>query len=1026
MLGKYKLGLRFKVAFALNTLLFLTLFTTSYTSYQQSKQMAENKAIELQQSQLKLLKNEIKSALKEHQNILMSLRDTPPIQAILRAIKNNGIDSENNEPLAIWQHRLNTIFSAFLNNNSQYLQIRYIKSSGEELVRVERNNKNQVKIASHTELQNKSTEEYVTETIKMPLGQVYYSDVNLNKEHGKIQIPYIPVLRIATPVHNIAGEVEGLVVINLSTDILFSHVVSTDNDLRSYIVDQAGNYIKHKDKNKLFAKEQGLNYNFYDVEPLWAEQTKNQTQLMQLNQKGTEIFGFQKIFFSPYDQSRYWLLAIHIPETMIFLEIKNALNRMIFIDLLIGLFSVILIFWFVSRKILYPILTLAESAEKLRNGDLSVRLNPNLVKDEFRTLYYLINNFAESQQNTTLKLEQKITAQTKRLSAVIDNVVDAIITIDAYGKIESFNRAATTIFGYSEDEVMGKNIKMLMPEPYQKEHDGYLAHHNKTAEKKIIGIGREVTGKRKNNTTFPMELAVSEISLDDIKYFVGIVRDITERKRIEQMQKEFISTVSHKLRTPLTSISGSLGLVLGGVTGELPDKAKELLIIANNNSERLIHLINDILDIEKMSAGKMHFDLKVIDIIPVISQAIDANKGYGEKLNVSFTFNSTSSVPLMVNIDEKRIEQVMSNLLSNAAKYSPTNEQVTISLEALDHEVRISVHDHGKGIPEEFQANIFDKFSQADSSDTRQKGGTGLGLHITKAIIEEHKGQIDFSCEEGKGTTFNVTIPLWQEEQLIESNKKSSEQKSLILIIEDDEDISRLLSMMIKDAGYHCHQAYNYQQAKELIATNTYDAVTLDLVIPGGDGLTLLKELRDAEATQDLPVIVVTSPKNENDKIKASESLELVDWLEKPINPARLVQSIRTSLTTGDHTKPHILHVEDDSDITTIVSSLFNNDYQVTQASTLAKAKQLLDTENFELILLDVGLPDGSGLDLLKQLNNNDHNIPVVIFSAQDIPVNIAQQVMATLTKSKTDNNKLIQKIHAVINRKHENLNEDQ
>lgn len=1028
MFGKYKLGLRFKVAFALNTLLFITLFTTSYTSYQQSKQMAENKAIELQQSQLKLLKNEIKSALHEHQNILMSLRDTPPIQAILSAIKNNGIDSENNESLAIWRHRLNTIFSAFLNNNTQYLQIRFIKSSGEELVRVERDNKKQVKIASHTELQNKSTKEYVTKTIKMPPGQVYYSDVNLNKEHGKIQIPHTPVLRIATPVHNMAGEVEGLVVINLSTDVLFSHVVSTGNDLRSYIVDQAGNYIKHKDKDKdkLFAKEQGLNYNFYNVEPLWAEQTKNQTQLMQLNQKGTEIFGFQKIFFSPYDQSRYWLLAIHIPETMIFLEIKNALNRMIFIDLIIGVFSVILIFWFVSRKILYPILTLAESAEKLRNGDLSVRLNPSLVKDEFRTLYHLINNFAESQQNTTLKLEQKITAQTKRLSAVIDNVVDGIITIDIHGTIESFNRAATTIFGYSEDEVMGKNIKMLMPDPYQKEHDGYLAHHNKTGEKKIIGIGREVTGKRKNNTTFPMELAVSEISLDNVKYFVGIVRDITERKRIEQMQKEFISTVSHELRTPLTSISGSLGLVLGGVTGELPDKAKELLIIANNNGERLIHLINDILDIEKMSAGKMHFDLNVIDIIPVISKAIDANKGYGEKLNVSFTFKSTSTTPLMVNIDEKRIEQVMSNLLSNAAKYSPTNEQVTISLEALEHKVRISVHDQGKGIPEEFRANIFDKFSQADSSDTRQKGGTGLGLHITRAIVEEHKGQIDFSCEEGQGTTFNVTIPLWQEEKLIESNKESSEKKSLILIIEDDEDISRLLSMMIKDEGYHCHQAYNYKQAKELIATNTYDAVTLDLVIPGGDGLTLLKELRDTEATHELPVIVVASPSNDNERIIASDSLELVDWLEKPINPTRLVKSIRTSLTTGGYTKPHILHVEDDADITTIVSSLLNTDYQVTQASTLAKAKQLVDTENFDLILLDVGLPDGSGLDLLNQLNNNGHHIPVVIFSAQDIPVNIAQQVMATLTKSKTDNNKLIQKIHAVINQKHENVNEAQ
>ncbi len=1028
MFGKYKLGLRFKVAFALTSLILLTLLATSYTSYQKSKQISENKAIELQQSQLQLLRNEIKSALNEHQNILMSLRDTPPIQAIIRAIKDNGIDPENNESLAVWQYRLSTIFSAFLTNHSQYLQIRYIKNSGEELVRVERNSNDQVEIASNTELQNKSTAEYLTETVKLPSGQVYFSDVSLNKEHGKIQQPHIPVLRIATPVHNAAGDVEAIVVINLSTNNLFSDVVSTDHGIRRYVVDQAGNYIKHKDEDRTFAQEQGLDYDFYDVEVNWAEQTRNKEQLMQLDEGETEIFGFQKIFFTPYDQSRYWLLTMHIPEAIVFSEIKSALNSMIFIDLLIGLFSLLLILWFVSGRILYPILTLARSAEKLQNGDLSVRLNPSSVKDEFRSLYALINNFAQSQQNSTLKLEQEIAAQTKRLSAVIDNVVDGIITIDAVGNIESFNRAAKIIFGYSEAEVIGKNVKMLMPDPYQREHDGYLDNHNKTGEKKIIGIGREVVGKRKDNSTFPMELAVSEISLDKVKHFVGIVRDITERKRIEQMQKEFISTVSHELRTPLTSISGSLGLVLGGVTGTLPEKAKELLNIANNNSDRLIHLINDILDIEKMSAGKMQFDFNVVDIIPVISQAIDANRGYGEKLKVVFTFNSSSSTPLMVRVDEKRIEQVMSNLLSNAAKYSPADEQVVITLEALEQEVRISVHDQGKGIPEEFKSKIFSKFAQADSSDTRQKGGTGLGLNITKAIVEQHQGQVDFHCEQGQGTTFSVTLPLWQEEKLLPSlsgNPDNVDQKPLILIIEDDKDVSRLLAMMIEKSNYRCHQAYDYQQAKDLIAANQYDVVTLDLVIPGGDGLSLLQELRNEDATRKLPVIVVSAPNSDNENIQASDGLEIIDWIEKPINPERLINSIHASLATSVPKKSRILHVEDDPDITMIVSSLLSDDYQMQQASTLAQARQLIDKEKFDLVLLDVGLPDGSGLDLLNQLNNNDYNIPVVIFSAQDIPESVARQVTATLTKSKTDNDKLIQQIHAVINRKNSNLNKD-
>lgn len=1018
MVGKYKLGLRFKVAFALTSLILLSLLATSYTSYQKSKQIAENKAIELQQSQLQLLKHEIQAALNEHQNILMSLRDTPPIQAIIHAIKENGIDPEGNESLAVWQHRLSTIFSAFLSNHSQYLQIRYIKNSGEELVRVERTTNNQVEIASNTELQNKSTEKYVSETIKLPTGQVYFSNVSLNKEHGQIQKPHTPVLRIATPVYNTAGDVEALVVINLSTNALFSNILSTEHGINRYIIDQAGNYIKHQDANKAFAQEQGLDYNFYTIEPQWTEQTKNKEQLMQLNQGETEIFGFQKIFFAPYDHKRYWLLTMHIPETIVFSEIESALNSMIFMDLLIGAFSLLLMLWFVSKRILYPVSTLASSAEKLQHGDLSVRLDPSSVKDEFKTLYYLINNFAESQQNSTLKLEQEIATQTKRLSAVINNVVDAIITIDADGHIESFNRAAKTIFGYREDEVMGKNVKMLMPDPYQREHDGYLAHHNKTGEKKIIGIGREVIGKRKDNSTFPMDLAVSEITIDNAKHFVGIVRDITERKRVEQMQREFVSTVSHELRTPLTSISGSLGLVLGGVTGPLPDKAKDLLNIANNNSERLILLINDILDIEKMSAGKMNFDFSVVDIIPVISHAIDANRGYGEKLKVTFTFNSTSSTPLMVRIDEKRIVQVMSNLLSNAAKYSPTDEHVIITLEALEQEVRISVHDQGKGIPKKFRSKVFEKFAQADSSDTRQKGGTGLGLNITKAIVEQHQGHIDFNSSEEQGTTFNVTLPLWQEDKPVQNTPEKLDDKPLILIIEDDKDVSRLLAMMIEMADYRCHQAYDYQQAKDLIAANQYDVVTLDLIIPGGDGLTLLKELRNEEATSKLPVIVVASHNNDNESIKASDGLEILDWIEKPINPEQLVKSIRASLDANISNKSRILHVEDDPDISTIVSSLLSSDYQVQQASTLAQARQLIDKEKFDLILLDIGLPDGSGLDLLTQLKNKDNSIPVVIFSAQDIPENVASQVMATLTKSKTDNDKLIEQIHKVINRK--------
>jgi PAS domain S-box-containing protein len=349
------------------------------------------------------------------------------------------------------------------------------------------------------------------------------------------------------------------------------------------------------------------------------------------------------------------------------------------------------------------------------------------------------------------------------LNGILNNVLDGIITIGERGAIESFNAAARRIFGYVDAEVIGQNVKMLMPEPYHSEHDGYLDHHIATGEKKVIGIGREVTGRRKDGTTFPMELAVSAVEIDGIRHFVGITRDITERKHIEQMQKEFISTVSHELRTPLTSIRGSLNLILAGVAGELPEEALSLLRIANSNSERLSHLIDDILDMEKISAGKMPFNNKVMNLIPVVQKAIDSNRGYADQLNVRFELKTSHDDTVMVRIDENRMAQIMSNLLSNAAKYSPANDQVEITVKTLKETVRISVHDHGKGIPEKFKSRIFSKFAQADSSDTRQQGGTGLGLNITRSIVATLRGSIGFDSSEGRGTTFYVDLPICNE-----------------------------------------------------------------------------------------------------------------------------------------------------------------------------------------------------------------------------------------------------------------------
>ncbi len=240
-----------------------------------------------------------------------------------------------------------------------------------------------------------------------------------------------------------------------------------------------------------------------------------------------------------------------------------------------------------------------------------------------------------------------------------------------------------------------------------------------------------------------------------------LVTDITDLKRLERLKAEFVATVSHELRTPLTSIRGSLGLLAGGVVGAMPESAKNLLNIATDNCERLVRLVNDILDVEKTEAGKMPFSLQVLDLGDLVAQSVKANEGFAVEHKV--TVRIVNSAPgSLVQADGDRLSQVMANLLSNACKFSPQGASVDVAVYRHDGMAAVSVRDRGPGIPEAFQSRIFERFAQADSSDSCRKGGTGLGLAISRTIIERMGGRIGFEHSEGSGATFVFSLPEWR------------------------------------------------------------------------------------------------------------------------------------------------------------------------------------------------------------------------------------------------------------------------
>lgn len=623
---------------------------------------------------------------------------------------------------------------------------------------------------------------------------------------------------------------------------------------------------------------------------------------------------------------------------------------------------------------------------------------------------------------TFLFYKKKSSANETRLQALLDNISDAIITIDPKGIILTANNAVEHIFGYSPSELIGKNITVLMPEPYSSMHDSYLYNFQKTQEPHVIDQTREFEGLRKNGEVFEVELWVHQLKLDNQPQFMGIIRDISERKHLDRIKTEFISTISHELRTPLTSIRGSLGMLQSKVLGEIPEKANRMVELAHNNTERLINLVNDILDVEKIQAGKMVLKFEDVNISSLIKQSIEANETYANSCKV--TVKLSKGIPdYHVYADSHRLHQVMANLISNAAKFSPENGVVFIDITKKAHLISVSITDQGLGIPEQFRNKIFHKFSQLDSSDTRQKGGTGLGLNITKAIIEHHGGHIDYTTKEGKGSTFFFELVEYQAKtQPVEITEPKLETPAIlnkknqhnILVLEDEPDIANLLTLLLKQQNFNVTTCSNTRAARKLMETTRFDAITVDIRLPEQDGLSFVQEIRAQEIDSCLPIIII-SAEAQLHKSKSSSALRIIDWIDKPIDTERLQKSLYKALEKSMTSSATILHIEDNEDLIEMMSGLLKEKTQLIQASTLHSAIEKIKTTHFDLVILDIGLPDGNGLELIPLINQQTPLVPIIIFSAQSVEQDIINQVDSALIKSKVTNEELVGTIKRLI-----------
>jgi PAS domain S-box-containing protein len=518
------------------------------------------------------------------------------------------------------------------------------------------------------------------------------------------------------------------------------------------------------------------------------------------------------------------------------------------------------------------------------------------------------------------ELRRKIEGSKSRLRATLDTAVDGIITIDSKGLIQDFNKSAERLFGWSASELLGRNIKMLMPEPDQTRHDGYLHNYHSSGTPKIIGIGREVMGLRKDGSLMPMRLAVGRMDLPGELLFVGFVTDISERHALEASLREtaeraeqaaaakstFLANMSHEIRTPMNSIIGFTELLL---QGDASAEQRKHLSNIRQSSRTLLGLINDILDTTKMEKGRLELEHTDFSLKGLAMQVESSLWPTAQPRKLSLSTHYPDDMPRYFKGDPLRILQVLTNIVGNAIKFT---EQGGVDVR-FSHEtgrVHIQISDSGIGMSAAQIESIFAPFTQADASISRRFGGTGLGTTIARQLVELMDGRIEVQSQLGQGSTFHIWLPLAIGEAPAQSaytEQRINLPPLRFLIADDVPQNLELLALTLEGKGHQVSMAHDGEEAFKRFISHKFDVILMDMHMPGTDGLQATRLIRAHEREHHLsaiPVIALTASVMREDQLAAQQA-GMDGFAVKPLDVPRLFNEIARVLQLSQpHAQP--------------------------------------------------------------------------------------------------------------------------
>jgi PAS domain S-box-containing protein len=481
-----------------------------------------------------------------------------------------------------------------------------------------------------------------------------------------------------------------------------------------------------------------------------------------------------------------------------------------------------------------------EEKVKERTHDLeSANVRLGATNDELSAATARANETAEA-----------LRASEQRTRAILENMLGGLIMVDPQGLIELVNPAAERMIGYTSAELVGKYMGPLLSLPPGADPHVFL----REVLGKSLGKVTELEGRRKNGEIFPLELSLFQVDTPEGRRFAGSIVDVTERRGVDRLKREFMSSISHELRTPLTSIRGSLGLLAGGVLGPLSAEAGEIVAVAERNAVRLIGLITDILDLERLEGGRLEMELESVETSPIVTRALEAVQSFADQAGVSLVALPAS---VRVRADADRLVQVLVNLLSNAVKFSPAGSTVTVRVVPGPSMAELQVEDRGRGVPPALREAIFERYRQVEGSDSRRKGGVGLGLAICKSIVEQHGGAIGVRDAEETGSLFWFRVPLAPSPRPSLSGSVQS-ARGLALLVDDDEELLSILELWLAQDRVATQRATTAREAIVAALALKPDVLVLDLGLPDGDGSQVVEALRRDKLLRNLPLLVYT------------------------------------------------------------------------------------------------------------------------------------------------------------------------